>query len=111
MSGSTGTRAHSSMMYRPTTPAWYEVPAATITMRRRLRTSISVEAERLEHQLVAAHAVADRLAHRFGLLVDLLEHERLVAALLGLLVVPVELLHLGMLDLDAVPEEAHGLTA
>jgi hypothetical protein len=66
------------------------------------------EAERLEHQLMAAHAVADRLAHSFGLLVDLLQHERLVTALLGFLVVPVELLHLGMLDLDSVPEEAHG---
>ena len=53
-----------------------------------------------------AYAVADRLAHRLGLLVDLLEHERLVAALLGRLVVPVELFDLGMLDLGAVAEEA-----
>src|SRR5256885_889912 len=37
MSGSTGTRAHSSMMYLPTTPAWSVVSAGTITMRRRLR--------------------------------------------------------------------------
>ncbi len=66
------------------------------------------QAERLEHQLVAADAVADRLAHRLGLLVDLLEHERLVAALLGFLVVPVELLHLEVLALDAVLEETDG---
>ena len=52
-------------------------------------------AERLEHERVAADAVADRLAHRLRLLVDLLEHERLVAALLGALLVPVELLPLG----------------
>ena len=39
-------------------------------------------AERVEHEVVAAHAVADRLAHRLRLLVDLLEHERLVAVLL-----------------------------
>ena len=38
-----------------------------------------------------ADAVADRLGDGLRLLVDLLEHERLVAALLGALVVPVEL--------------------
>ena len=37
------------------------------------------------------HAVSDRLRDRRRLLVDLLEHERLVAALLRALVVPVEL--------------------
>ena len=56
--------------------------------------------------MVAADAVADRLAHRLGLLVDLLEHERLVAGLLGALVVPVDLGHLGLDDLavDAVED-------
>ena len=49
------------------------------------------EPEAFEHELRAVpDAVADRLAHRFGLLVDLLEHEGLVAALLGFLVVPVD---------------------
>src|SRR5688500_5754183 len=38
-----------------------------------------------------ADAVADRLRDGLRLLVDLLEHERLVAALLGAFVVPVEL--------------------
>ena len=38
-----------------------------------------------------AHAVADRLGDGVGLLVDLLQHERLEAGLLGALVVPVEL--------------------
>ena len=37
------------------------------------------------------NAVADRLGDGLGLLVDLLEHERLEAGLLGALVVPVEL--------------------
>ena len=63
------------------------------------------QAERVEHELVAADAVADRLAHCLRLLVDLLEHERLVAALLGGLVVPVELFDCGMIDLRAVAEE------
>ena len=48
-----------------------------------------------------ADAVADRLGDGLGLLVDLLEHERLVAALLGALVVPVELDRI-VLDLRAV---------
>ena len=38
----------------------------------------------------ARRAVGDRLGHGVRLLVDLLEHERLVAALLGLLGVPVD---------------------
>ena len=62
-------------------------------------------AQRLEHEVVAAHAVADRLAHRLRLLVDLLEHERLVAALLRDLLVVRDLLGL-TLDLGAVDEEA-----
>ena len=41
-------------------------------------------------------AVGDRLGDRVGLLVDLLEHERLVAALLGGLLVPVDLLDLAL---------------
>ena len=47
--------------------------------------------EPLEHERAVANAVADRLGDGLGLLVDLLEHERLVAALLGAFVVPVEL--------------------
>ena len=46
-------------------------------------------------------AVGDRLGHRVGLLVDLLEHEGLVAALLGGLLVPVDLHDLA-LELGAV---------
>ena len=45
------------------------------------------------HALLADGAVGDRLGHRVGLLVDLLEHEALEAALLGGLLVPVDLLH------------------
>ena len=49
-------------------------------------------AEVAEVDAVAARrAVGDRLRDRVGLLVDLLEHERLVAALLGGLRVPVDL--------------------
>ena len=47
-----------------------------------------------------ADAIADRLGDGLGLLVDLLEHERLEAALLGALVVPVEL---DGLVLDGLP--------
>ena len=49
------------------------------------------EPDPFEDELPVANAVADRLAHALRLLVDLLEHERLVARLLGLLVVPVDL--------------------
>ena len=49
------------------------------------------EAEALELEPAVSDAVADRLGHGLGLLVDLFEHERLEATLLGALVVPVEL--------------------
>src|SRR3954452_20598455 len=54
-------------------------------------------------------ALAQRLCDRFRLLVDLLQHERLVAAALRLLVVPVELLDRRLLDLGALDEEARAL--
>ena len=63
------------------------------------------QAQRVEHERVAADAVADRLGYRLRLLEDLLEHERLVAALLCALLVPVDLLPLGRLDLGAAGEE------
>ena len=40
--------------------------------------------------VVVRHAVEDRLGDRFGLLVDLLHHEGVVAALFGLLFVPLD---------------------
>ena len=55
---------------------------------------------------MAAHAVADRLAHGLRLLVDLLEHERLVAALLRDLLVVTSISSVSTLDLGAVDEEA-----
>ena len=48
-------------------------------------------------RVLAGGTLADRLGHGVGLLVDLLEHERLVALLLGRLGVPV--------DLDQLPVE------
>ena len=66
------------------------------------------QGERVE-QPVPADAVADRLGHGLRLLPDLLEHEGLVAALLGALVVPVDLLRLGCVDLRAVGEAADAL--
>ena len=65
-----------------------------------------VEPDPFQDELPASRAVADRLAHRFRLLVDLLEHERLVAALDGALVVPVDRLDLLVLDLAFIREEA-----
>src|SRR6185312_2574565 len=56
-------------------------------------------------ELAAPGAVADRLPHCFRLLVDLLEHEGLVAALLGDLVIPVHRLDVLVLDLAFVVEE------
>ena len=79
--------------------------------------------EALEDERAVPDAVADRLGDGIGLLVDLLQHERLVARLLGALVVPVELdgLVLGRAAVDvdvyrprrsdghdlAVPRELH----
>ena len=54
-------------------------------------------AEAVQHEPTVAHAVADRLRHALRLLVDLLQHERLVARPLGGRVVPVDLDHV-MLD-------------
>ncbi len=68
------------------------------------------EPQSLELELGAGpDAVADRLAHRIGLLVDLLEHEGLVPALLGLLVVPLDRLDLLVLDRPVGVEEARAL--
>ncbi len=55
----------------------------------------------LEGDPSALQPLADRLPHRLGLLVDLLEHERLVAALLGSGLVPVDR-RLGALQLAAL---------
>ena len=60
-------------------------------MRRRLLDLAVAEAELVELELPVADAVADRLLDGVRLLVDLLEHEGLEAALLGALVVPVDL--------------------
>ena len=62
---------------------------------------VLVHAEAVAHEPAVAHAVADRLGEAVGLLVDLLEHVRLVARALGDLVVPVDLVHLE-LDRPAV---------
>ena len=54
-------------------------------------------------------AVGDRLGHGVRLLVDLLEHERLVAALLGLLGVPVDRLDLALDRHAGGGEELHAV--
>ena len=54
-----------------------------------------VEAQPVQLEPPVADPVADRLLDRVGLLVDLLEHERLEAALLGRLDVPVDLVDFG----------------
>ena len=70
-----------------------EVPQATTTIRLHVAQDASSLAELVEVDAVGADgAVGDRLGDGVGLLVDLLEHERLVAALLGGLLVPVDLL-------------------
>ena len=50
-----------------------------------------VAEEAVELEPPVAHPVTDRLGDGVRLLVDLLQHERLEAGLLGALVVPVEL--------------------
>ena len=52
---------------------------------------VLVQAEALEREMAVPDPVADRLGDAFGLLVDLLEHERLVARPLGRVIVPVDL--------------------
>ena len=68
--------------------------------------------------VLAGGALADRLGDGVGLLVDLLEHERLVALLLGGLGVPVDLddlalerLAVGGLELDARPGAARRVSS
>ena len=58
---------------------------------------VVAQLEPFEHDSAVPHPIADRLGNGLGLLVDLLQHERLVALLLGGLVVPV---HLGLEPLD-----------
>ncbi len=65
---------------------------------------------------VVGGPLADRLGYRVGLLVNLLEHERLIALLLGRLGVPVDLHHLalerlarGALELDPAGTHDHDL--
>ena len=60
------------------------------------------------HPVLADGAVGDRLGERVRLLVDLLEHERLVAALLGGLLVPVHDRHLPLDDLALGREDRRG---
>src|SRR2546423_1663356 len=54
------------------------------------------QAEALEHEVSVADTVAERLLDRIRLLVDLLQHEGLVAGLLGRLLVPVDLERLAL---------------
>ena len=54
------------------------------------------DADVAELDALGVQAVGQRLGDRVGLLVDLLEHEGLVAALLGGLVVPLDLLDLAL---------------
>src|SRR5581483_8618073 len=55
---------------------------------------VLVETEAVLHEDAVADAVADRVAEAVGLLVDLLQHERLVAGALGDVLVPVDLVQL-----------------
>jgi hypothetical protein len=70
-------------MYLPTRPACHEVPHARMMTLRRL-FSFSRDVQVLEEDLAAIerHAAEDGVARGGRLLVDLLEHEVLVAALL-----------------------------
>ena len=61
------------------------------------------------HAVGADRAVGDRLGDRVGLLVDLLEHERLVAALLGGVGVPVDLVRLALERLAVGGQELRAL--
>ena len=69
------------------------------TIRRRFWISVSLSPMSSSCERAVPDALADRLRDRLGLLVDLLQHERLVALLLGSLVVPVDL---DLLALDLV---------
>src|SRR6476646_4271285 len=61
----------------------------------------------VELELAVVEPLADRLGDGVRLLPDLLEHERVVALLLGRLLVPLDLLHLA-LDHGAVAGEEGG---
>ena len=77
------------------------MPQATITIRRSRVGELVVELELGEVDAVERREpVGDRLGDGVGLLVDLLHHEGRVAALLGRVLVPGDLLDLA---LDRVP--------
>ena len=63
------------------------------------------EADAVEDEPPSTRAVSDRLADRFRLLVDLLQHEGLIAALFRAFVVPFDRLDLLVLDLAVGVEE------
>ena len=67
------------------------------------------DAEVLELDAVRAEPAGERLRHRVGLLVDLLEHERVVATLLGLVLVPVDLVDLTLERRAVGRDEARAL--
>ena len=85
-------------------PAWQAVPQAVIETRSTPCSSSSSGPPSSRRHAPALQPLADRLAQGVGLLVDLLEHEGLVAALLGGGVVPVDG-RLGALELAAVEVE------
>ena len=97
---------------RQSRPLLHDVPADDARVVRRaagddddtaeIADLLLVEPEAVEHEMPVTDTVADRLAHRLRLLVDLLEHERLVTALLGRLVVPVDRNHVGRAAVRAV---------
>jgi hypothetical protein len=73
----------------------------------KVRELLVGDADALEHERPVADTVAERLLDGVRLLVDLLQHERLVAALLRDLVVPVDLQHVA-LDLAALDADEAG---
>ncbi len=94
----------------PTSPECQEVPQARMWRRSILRDLLVGHLDRVEEDagVLEVHAAGEGVLHGLGLLVDLLEHEVLVAALLRLDGVPVEAvdraldrLALAVPDLDA----------
>ena len=97
-------------MKRPTSAAWYDVPHATMTTRSQAVREAGVEVGLGQGHRGAVHEepAAEGVRHRARLLVDLLEHEVAIAALLGHGRVPVDP---GCGALDAAAVEGHELGA
>ena len=92
----TGSRVQCSMAYLATSPAWYDVPQAMMKTLSIVAQLVVGEAQLVERSGRRRQPAQQGVGDRLRLLGDLLEHEVVVAALLGGRGVPVDVVRLGL---------------